>query len=365
MTITKDAGRQQAIMAYADIGLEDLVGPFVTARTTIQLADLTSGAALTTSIALPVGAVVVGGSVSVDQAFNSATSDTLIVGDATDDNRYLDAADLQSVATKALVPTGFIGTAAEAAIKVTWTGVSTAPTHGRFTISLQYYVVADVITETANVLYSDLASGVAYAVPGLTLPVGAVVIGGSVALNTKFNSQTSDVLVVGDVTVANRYVASTDIHTGAATPIAFVPTGFVCTSTQSGVKITWTGVGTAPSAGVLAITVQYYVVKDAVAIELPYKSQILGGALTVLTAFNSGTSDTMSVGDAASSARYKALTTVATGAHLALVPTGYDPDTPDHVTVRWIRLGATAPTAGQARLSVKYIRNGRAHFSQE
>jgi hypothetical protein len=365
MSITKSSDRQQAIVAYADVGLEDLVGPFITASTTVNLADLTSGDDFTTALALPVGAVVVSGTVNVDVAFDSATSDTLTVGDASTGDRYLAGADLQDLAPKPLVPTGFIGTSGEAALTVNWTGVSTAPTVGRFSITLQYYVVADVITETANVLYSDLTSGVAFAVPGLALPAGAVVIGGSIAINTAFDSVTSDVIVVGDVTTANRYVASTDIHTGATTPIAFVPTGFVCTATQSNIKVTWTEVGGSTSAGVLAITVHYYIAKDAVAIELPNQAQIISGGLTVLEAFDSGTSDTASVGDAASPARYKSLTSIASAGRLALVPTGYDPDANDEVTVRWLRLGATAPTTGKLRLDVKYLRNGRAHLSQD
>lgn len=365
MAVTKNANRQQAVMAYQDVALADLVGGLVSAQATINAADLTSGVDYTTPIALPVGAVVVAGTVTVDQAFNSVTSDTLTVGDGSVDDRYLAGADLQAVAPKALVPTGFIGTASEAAVKVKWTGVGTAPTHGRITIALQYYVVADVVTETATVLYSDLTSGVAYTVPGLNLPVGSVVIAGSVAIPTKFNSQTSDVVVVGDASVANRYVASSNIHTGASSPIPFVPTGFVDTSSQPAVKLTWTGVGTVPSAGVLTVSVSYYVVKDVPVVELPSNAQVLGGAITVLEAFNSGTSDTMGLGDAASPARYKGQTSVATTGHLALVPTGYNPTTADELTLRWIRQGATAPTTGKVRVSVKYMRNDRAHFSQD
>lgn len=364
MTITKNPGRHGPIVAAIEVLLRDLVGPYLTASTVIEVASLTTATAYTTAIALPVGAVVVSGTVYVDKVFNSGTSDTLKVGDASDDDRYLADADLQALAPKPLVPTGFIGTAAEAALKITWTKVSTAPTQGRIRIELSYYVVADVVTQTVTVGYAALTTGTAYTTT-LALPVGAVVIGGSVAINTAFNSGTSDVIVVGDATLANRYVASTDIHTGAATPIPFVPTGFVHTASEAAIKLTWTKVSTAPSAGSLNITVSYYVAQDLAVLNLPAGATVLSGGLTVTEAFNSGTSDTMGVGDSGSVARYKAQTTVASLARLALVPTGYKLTDAGDINVRWIRLGTTAPTTGKVRLDVTYMVAKRAEFSQE
>lgn len=366
MTITKNANRQELVSAYVEFDLEDLVGPYVVGTDDISYGALTSASAHTTAITLPVGAVVVSGHVTVIEPFNSATSDSLAVGDVSVANRYLAAGDLQSAAGTqiALVPTGFIGTVTQAALKVTWTKVGASPTAGRFGITVSYYVVSDVVEQTVNVLYSDLTSGSAYATT-LALPVGAVLLSGNVAIVTPFNSQTSDVVVVGDASVANRYVASTDIHTGAATPIAFVPTGFEATSGEPVIKLTWTKVGTAPSAGALAVTIRYAIPTTVQAIDLPHKAQVLSGALTVLTAMNSATSDSLSIGDSASKARYLSAQSAQSTGQTALLPTGFKTTGVTPVTVKWKRLsGTTAPTAGSLRLRVDYMVDSRVAFSQ-
>ena len=365
MTITKNPARQAPEVAYVDISLADLVGGFTSAETNLALGDLTSTAEYTTAIALPVGAVVVGGSVTVTQVFNSTTSDVLVVGDDSTADRYLSTCNLQALGTTALVPTGFIGTASEPFLEVKWTSGGGVPTTGRFTIAVQYYVVADVVEVTKNVVLADLTSGVAFTTP-ITLPVGSVIVSGSVAILTAFNSVTSDVIVVGDVTTANRYVASTDVHTGATTPIAFVPTGFVNTSTQSAIKMTWTQVGGSTSTGALAITIRYYVVQNLEAIDLPADAVALSGGVTVTTAFNSATSDALIVGDADSTARYKSSYSIASTGRTALLPTGYAPTEAAPITVRWLRLpAATAPTAGAMRLDVKYLVKGREQTTQD
>lgn len=113
----------------------------------------------------------------------------------------------------------------------------------------------ELIVAHVDISYADLVSGTA--ANALDLPVNAIVVGGDVVVTTAFNSLTSDALVVGDVTTANRYLASTSI--AAAGRTALVPTGFTVTSTQPSVRVTWTGVGTAPTAGALRLTVTYYV----------------------------------------------------------------------------------------------------------
>jgi len=47
---------------------------------------------------LPIGAIVLSGLLRITTAFNSTTSDTLIVGDASDPNEYLSALDAQAIA---------------------------------------------------------------------------------------------------------------------------------------------------------------------------------------------------------------------------------------------------------------------------
>ena len=82
----------------------------------------------------------------------------------------------------------------------------------------QYPLVAEV-TITATHMNES-----AVAVPALTLPVGAVVIGGSVIVDTAFDAATA-VLDVGDAVLANRY--KNDVNVAAAGVTALVPTGYV------------------------------------------------------------------------------------------------------------------------------------------
>jgi hypothetical protein len=60
--------------------------------------DFTSGTGLP-FCTLPIGARVLGGFCAITTAWNSGTSDSLEIGDATDPNEYLSALDAQAVAT--------------------------------------------------------------------------------------------------------------------------------------------------------------------------------------------------------------------------------------------------------------------------
>jgi hypothetical protein len=57
-------------------------------------------------IKLPPGAIVVGGSLTVTTAFDTAGYD-IIVGDSADTNRYFETADLKALSTSALLVPGF------------------------------------------------------------------------------------------------------------------------------------------------------------------------------------------------------------------------------------------------------------------
>lgn len=73
---------------------------------TFAFGDLTSGTGVA-ALRLPPGAIVVGGSVVVQTAWNSGTTATLKVGDGDDDDRYtLPAIDLTSTGRTALTLTG-------------------------------------------------------------------------------------------------------------------------------------------------------------------------------------------------------------------------------------------------------------------
>lgn len=110
-----------------------------------------------------------------------------------------------------------------------------------------------------DISYADLASGVA--AEAIDLPIGAQVVGGDVVVNTAFNSGTSDVMVVGDALVANRYYASASI--AAAGRNALLVTGYQSLHTSNKVRVTWTGVGAVPSAGSVRLRVDYIVNKRA------------------------------------------------------------------------------------------------------
>lgn len=101
----------------------------------------------------------------------------------------------------------------------------------------------------------------------------------------------------------------------------------------------------------------------APAIQLPPNAVVISGRLTVTTAFNSGTSDKIAIGDAASGTRYASAAEAHSTGLVAITPTGYSNTVQDNITVTWTAVG-TAATAGAARLSVEYVVRGREQFSQ-
>jgi hypothetical protein len=123
MAITENSGRQEVISAYVDV----------------SYADLASGTAAD-AIDLPVGAIVIGGAVVVTAAFNSATSDALVVGDSASSNRFKSSFSIAATGLTALVPTGYVALATTSKVRVTWTGVGTAPTAGAFRLRVDYIV---------------------------------------------------------------------------------------------------------------------------------------------------------------------------------------------------------------------------------
>ncbi len=122
MTIAKDAGVQ---------------APSVK-RVAFTFADFVSGTALAV-IDLPSDAEVIGGNLVIDTAFNSATSDTITVGDKESDSRYKSGINGQTAASTDLVPTGVItNNANRRQVVVKWTGVSTAPSAGAGHLNVVY-----------------------------------------------------------------------------------------------------------------------------------------------------------------------------------------------------------------------------------
>lgn len=107
----------------------------------------------------------------------------------------------------------------------------------------------------------------------------------------------------------------------------------------------------------------------AAAVDVPAGAIVVGGHLAITTIFNSATDDKFSIGDKVGAAAATNTTYAAQSADItapgavAIVPTGKKYTASATVGVVWTGTGA-APTAGAGRLTVLYIVDGRAAFSQ-
>lgn len=131
--IQKANGRQWPLLAEVvlDFGADSIVN-----SAGVMTALSTGGALLSDLIPLPSGAVVMSGALVVEVASN-ATTHTLAIGDAGVPARYLAATDLKAVARTPLISTGYRGAGED--VRLTFAGTG-APTAGRISIHLQYYV---------------------------------------------------------------------------------------------------------------------------------------------------------------------------------------------------------------------------------
>ncbi|HIE1750417.1 TPA: hypothetical protein ACXJUT_001934 [Pseudomonas aeruginosa] len=111
------------------------------ALVSFALADVADGAAQA-AVKLPGGAIVVGGFLVVDEAFNAATTATAKVGDSLDDDRYsASPLDLATVGVKQLTITGYqTAKAGDVTVKYAFTGA--AATTGKAQLFLQYIEVS-------------------------------------------------------------------------------------------------------------------------------------------------------------------------------------------------------------------------------
>lgn len=103
--------------------------------------------------------------------------------------------------------------------------------------------------------------------PMIDLPLGAIVVGGFLAITTLFNSATTDVFSIGDKrgdAAANntRYAATTADVTATGRAAEITPTGEEMTEAST-VGIVWDGTGTAPSAGAGILVVEYIIADRA------------------------------------------------------------------------------------------------------
>ena len=119
MSIALNDSRQAPLWAYVDFELADVA----TAQDAFEL---------------PAGAIVVGGFVQPITTFNAATTATLKVGDALDDDRYTaTAADVKALAVVPLTITGY-QMPAMGKLKVTYASTGAAATTGKCRLAVSY-----------------------------------------------------------------------------------------------------------------------------------------------------------------------------------------------------------------------------------
>ena len=100
------------------------------------------------------------------------------------------------------------------------------------------------------------------------------------------------------------------------------------------------------------------------AIKLPINSVVTGGYLIVDTAWDTGTTATLKVGDTSDDDRYtSSAINLKSAAATALTITGYKNTGGLNINIL-PALAGTATTAGAARLIVKYVISGRAMENQ-
>ena len=125
MAISKDGGRQWPLTAKVDFTFEDADG------VSVELVDI------------PGGAVVSGGAVVIVNAFDSATSAVLDLGDKTTGDKYVSNLDAKVVGGTAIVPAGAPFTVTDAVVlNITNTGTPT--------VGDGYVLVSYVLSGRAN-----------------------------------------------------------------------------------------------------------------------------------------------------------------------------------------------------------------------
>lgn len=89
-------------------------------------------------IELPPGSQVIDGFINKTTAFNTTGTDTIKIGDSVDDDRYLAATTLKTVALTAITPTGFLHgyAGSPSKLRITRTPADTAATAGEVIIAV-------------------------------------------------------------------------------------------------------------------------------------------------------------------------------------------------------------------------------------
>lgn len=122
MAIKKNSARQEPL----------------TAILTIKHSDVTAYGTAEPAIDVPGGAIVIGGDITVVDAWNSGTTATLKLGFKGDDDRYTaTAVDLKTAGRSALTLTGYKYAGIDA-LKALFAQSGTAATKGEVRITVQY-----------------------------------------------------------------------------------------------------------------------------------------------------------------------------------------------------------------------------------
>lgn len=111
---------------------------------------------------------------------------------------------------------------------------------------------------------------------------------------------------------------------------------------------------------VVVKTFEFSDLESAVAkavLTLPGNAVVIGGELTVNTAWNSATSAALSIGDGASATRYASAVNMKTAARTALTLTGFKTAAPTDVNLTITIVGATS--AGKATLALMFVVDGK------
>ncbi|WP_447593532.1 hypothetical protein [Aquipseudomonas campi] len=121
MTIRKNDSRQGVLVAWVDINFTDF-----------------ANGAIQAAIELPGGAIVTGGFIQPITSFNAATTATLKVGDAKDDDRYTTTpVDVKGLAVAKLDVTGYV-VPEQGDLLVTLATSGAAATSGKCRLFVEY-----------------------------------------------------------------------------------------------------------------------------------------------------------------------------------------------------------------------------------
>lgn len=108
-------------------------------------------------------------------------------------------------------------------------------------VAKQSFALADLVDATA--------------VAAVSVPAGAIVVGGHLGITTAFDSGTSDTIAVGDGTTT--YLTATSVAATGVTEFTTV-VGPMYASADT-IDITWDGTGTAATTGVGYLVVEYII----------------------------------------------------------------------------------------------------------